>query len=167
MNNREDKKKKKRPDWGMFAAGFLWGITATFIFGVIFLRNSLICEYRSNYTFPETVKKVVEYAKSNENNWKVRASVCALPKPSDGTNIAALKLCQGEYASEIVNDENSRRVSAMIPCMFAVYEKSDGKTYISRLNLSLLGSLLGGKTARVFNSKIVPDQEEILKNIAE
>jgi uncharacterized protein (DUF302 family) len=157
-------KKEKNRFWGIFSAGFLWGIAVTFIFGVIFLRHSLINEYQSKLGFEETVAALGTEAKATKG-WLVRKPSCSLPQPKDKTKITAMKLCHAKYASDLLDDENSRKVSAMIPCTFAVYQKSDGKTYISRMNVSLLGSLLGGKSGKIFPGKVTPDQEKMLETV--
>jgi hypothetical protein len=157
---------KPRGLWLMFIAGILWGITASFIFGVIILRHSLINEYRSKLGFEETVAQLGNSIKA-ESGWQARTSVCSIPNPKDGTRAAAVKLCNVMYASELINNEGTRKTAAMIPCSFAVYQKSDGKTYISRLNISLLGSLLGGRANLIFSGKIAPDQKSILNEIIE
>ena len=149
--------------WLAFAAGVLWGVSLSFVFAVIFLRNSLINEYQSQLGFEETLMQLQGEIKSFPG-WMARSSSCSLPKPEDGSSVASLKLCNGEYASEIMNDETSRKVAAMMPCNFAVYQKSDGKTYISCLNMRLLGSLLGGRTGVVFSAEVAPDQEQILND---
>jgi len=161
----KEKKEKKR-FWGIFAAGFLWGIAATFIFGIIFLRNSLIHEYQSKLGFEETVTTLGNNAKATKG-WLVRKPSCSLPQPKDNTKIAAMKLCHAKYASDLLNSESSRKISAMIPCTFAVYQKSDGKTYVARMNISLLGSILGGSSAKIFPSKVNPDQEKMLEGVVE
>ena len=160
----EKEHKGKNRFWGIFAAGFLWGLAFAFIFGVIFLRHSLIHEYQSKVGFEETVAKLGNKAKTTKG-WLVRKPSCSLPTPKDKTKITAMKLCHGKYASDLLNDENSRKISAIIPCTFAVYQKSDGKTYVSRLNVSLLGSLLGGRAGKIFPAKVNPDQEKMLEGI--
>jgi len=37
----------------------------------------------------------------------------------------------------------------MMPCRIAVYEKSDGSTYISRMNAEMFAAMLGGLAAEV------------------
>jgi len=54
-------------------------------------------------------------------------------------------------------------VSAMIPCSLAVYEK-DGKTYVARMNVGLLGTLLGGTSAKVFPVYVATDQERMVES---
>ena len=162
----KEKRLGGRHFWMTFVAGILWGVAGSFIFGVIFLRNSLINEYQSKVGFKETIAQLGSDVKSSKG-WIARTSSCSLPNPKDGSRAVAMKLCNGQYASELMNDETARKTAAMIPCTFAVYQKSDGKTYISRLNMKLLGSLLGGKAGVVFTGKIDPDQEKILKGLVE
>lgn len=166
----EEKKNKgtkgKKRFWGIFASGFLWGIAVTFISGVIFLRHSLIYEYQSKLGFEETVATLSTKAKSTKG-WLVRKPSCSLPQPKDKTKITAMKLCHAKYASDLLKNENSRKISAMIPCTFAVYQKSDGKTYVSKMNVSLLGSLLGGKAGKIFPGKVTPEQKKMLQGIVE
>ena len=158
-------KKDKKKYWGVFIAGFLWGITFTFIFGVILLRHSLIYEYQSKLGYDETVA-AIKKAASSSPGWVVRyGSGCSLPKIKDASKITVMKLCHGTYGSVLLNNEETRKTSAIIPCTFAIYQKSDGKTYLSRVNVSLLGSLLGGKAGKIFAGKVSPEQEAMLEGI--
>ncbi len=169
MSEQEEIKKQKLSGgkfWSTFVAGILWGVAGSFIFGVLFLRNSLINEYQSKLGFKETIAQLGGDIKSAKG-WIARSPSCSLPKPADGSKMVAIKLCNGQYASELMNDEVARKTAAMVPCTFAVYQKADGRTYISRLNMKLLGSLLGGKAGVVFSGKIDPDQENILKGLVE
>jgi len=161
----EKEKLNKKKYWGIFIAGFLWGITFTFVFGVIILRHSLVYEDQSQLGYKETVTTLKKNAETSPG-WFVRfGSGCSLPKIQDGSKITIMKFCNGKYSSILLNNEETRKTSAIIPCTFAIYQKSDGKTYISRLNLSFLASLLGRKAGRIFNSKINPEQKKILQGV--
>lgn len=161
----EKEKEHKKKYWGVFLAGFLWGITFTFVFGVIFLRNSLIYEYESNLNYDDTLA-AVKKAVTSTPGWVVRfGSGCAIPKINDGSRMTVMKLCHGTYGSVLLNAEETRKTSTIIPCTISIYQKSDGKTYISRVNVSLLGSLLGGKIGKIFAGKINPEQEKMLEEI--
>ena len=52
------------------------------------------------------------------------------------------------FAELLVKDEY-KILTAMMPCTIAVYEKSDGKTYISLMNLDLMGAMYGGDVAEM------------------
>ena len=163
-NTTLDMQKPEKKYWGIFLAGFLWGITFFFIFGIIFLRHSLIYEYESKLSLDETVAQIKINAEKNKG-WIVQLdSGCKMPKIKDGSRITILKLCHGQYGSQLLNGEDTRKTSAIIPCTFAVYEKN-GKTYLSRINVSLVGQLLGGNASRIFSSKVSPEQENILEGV--
>ena len=151
---------------GAFFAGLLWGGVLVFIFGTLYLRSHTVLEYTSKYGFDETVRKIVENV-SKSKGWSVKVGGCALPKASDGSKMRILKLCQADYAKKMLSDGRDRKVSAIIPCTFAVYGKPDGKTYVSRLNVSLAGRLLGGAPGELFTGNITKEQELMLRGIVE
>lgn len=163
MKKKENKHKKRY--WGVFIAGFLWGITFTFVFGVIFLRHSLIYEYESKLGYDETIATIKKNI-DNSPGWVVRFEAgCSTPKIKDGSKITIMKLCHNKYGATLLNDQNTRKTSAIIPCTFAIYQKSDGKVYISRVNVSLLGNFLGGNAAKIFAGKIAPEQEKLVRGV--
>ncbi len=147
---------------GAFLAGVLWGVLIAFIAGVLYLRHSLILEYKSSLDYPTTVKALAGKAAATQG-WLVRTSPCSIPQPDDKSRITQLSLCNAKFGKEILNDQNSRKTAAILPCTFAVYEKADGGTYISRLNVSLVGTILGGKAEPVMNSEISPDHKTFLE----
>ena len=69
-------------------------------------------------------------------------------------------------ARELLENETERRIAAILPCGIAFWRGSDGMVYASKLNMPLLGRLLGGTPAFVFPRRIEPDQREILRKIA-
>jgi uncharacterized protein (DUF302 family) len=154
----------KRKIWGMFAAGFLWGITFSFIIGTLFLRHSLIKTYVSDAGFKETVLKLTTKARSMKG-WKVTSTACSVPQPKNGSKITVIKLCHGKYGAELMNDPILRKTAAMIPCSMAIYEIGDGSVVISRMNTSLLGTLLGGRAGRILSGQIAPEQEQMMEAI--
>lgn len=159
----------KMPDkkyWGVFGVGFLWGIVITFIVGILYLRNSLVYETQCTSGFDKTVSGISERVKEMKG-WTVKTVPCALPLTSDKCKMRVFKLCNAEYAGQMLNNPHDRRVSAVIPCTFAVYEKPDGGTYLARMNVGLLGFILGGEPGRIFPSKIALEQKNMLKGIAE
>ena len=159
-----DKNSNKRY-WGIFIAGFLWGITFTFVFGVICLRHSLIYEYQSKLGYDETIAAIKKNIEKSPG-WIVRFGAgCSMPKIKDGSKMTIMKLCHSKYGAKLLDGENTRKTSAIIPCTFSVYQKSDGKVYLSRVNVSLLGTLLGGDAAKIFAGKVTPEQEKMLEGI--
>ena len=62
--------------------------------------------------------------------------------------------------------QRERKIAAILPCGIAFYTKSDGQVYASKLNLPLLGRILGGNAALLFPRNIEPDQLVILERAA-
>ena len=52
-------------------------------------------------------------------------------------------------------------LTAMMPCTIAVYVKSDGKTYVSMMNLELMGKMYGGDVEKMA-VKLAPQMEQML-----
>jgi uncharacterized protein (DUF302 family) len=48
-----------------------------------------------------------------------------------------------------------------MPCTLAVYVKSDGKTYISMMNLELMGQMYGGDVAEMAR-ELAPQMEAMV-----
>ena len=48
-----------------------------------------------------------------------------------------------------------------MPCTISVYEKSDGKTYISMMNLELMGKMYGGDV-ETMAVKLAPQMDAML-----
>lgn len=159
--------KLKMPDrkfLGGFAAGLLWGVALTFIAGVVYLRHSLLLEYECKDSLNATVAKIMENA-TRLPAWQVQQANCAVPVMPDNCKMASLRLCNKEYAKQLMEAPSDRRISAAIPCCVSIYEKPDGKTYLSRMNMPLLGRLLGGEPSRLFPNTIAPEQNYLLGNV--
>jgi uncharacterized protein (DUF302 family) len=50
----------------------------------------------------------------------------------------------------------------MMPCGVAVYVKNDGKTYISVMNMRLLGFIYGGEVAAAID-RVAPQVEKMIQ----
>ncbi|HPN84711.1 MAG TPA: hypothetical protein PK821_05170 [Victivallales bacterium] len=146
-----------------FVCGLLWGVVLAYIIGGIFLKKFIILEYKSNFTVNDTADKIAKNAVYT-GRWLAKVSPCALPQPSDNTDVRIVTLCNAEIAKSIVDDHGSRRLSSIIPCQIAIYRKPDGSTALSRLNFALIGSLCGGNSAAM-SSLAVKEQEEILRDV--
>lgn len=120
---------------------FLVSLVIGFIAGalaVIFLFNSpLMLENESRYDFETTLTTVEQAAKGA--GWSVpavhdlQASMAKAGKEVNQVKVFAL--CNPEYAVKILGGDEERIYSNMMPCRVSVYTKSDGKTYISRMNI--------------------------------
>ena len=54
-------------------------------------------------------------------------------------------MCEPWAAVKLLKFDKYKKFLAMMPCSFAVYEKSDGKVYASFMNIQLLGQMYKGQ----------------------
>ena len=57
-------------------------------------------------------------------------------------NIVVYFLCNAKYAKNVLESET--KMSAMMPCAWSIYEKNDGNTYISKMNIGLMINFFSG-----------------------
>ncbi len=76
--------------------------------------------------------------------------------------VHVFSLCHPSHSSRILKKDTERIISSMMPCRISVYEKSDGKTYVSRMNPAMLASTYGGLIEKVMTES-ANEVEEIIK----
>src|SRR5690554_117938 len=108
--------------------------------------NQMLLESKSRYSFDETVSKLNEIIL--EGGWKIlhQHDLQEIMKKNgkDILSVKVIELCNPEYAYRLLSDDSLRIYSNMLPCRISVYQKADGKTFLSRLNPSILASQAGG-----------------------
>ena len=118
------------------------------------LAPQMLIEVESPLDFYDTMDKVIEIAKAA--GWKVPGKWSVnfqrnLEKVTgvDIGNNQVIKMCEPEAAVKILKHDQYKVLTTMMPCTIAVYDKSDGKTYISYMNLEMLGLMYGGEIAKI------------------
>jgi uncharacterized protein (DUF302 family) len=129
-------------------------------------NEAMFLENESKYNFAETVEKLT--FEIEKNTWKLSA-VHDLQDTLKkfGTEVLAIKvfaLCHPKHSSRILSRDVERIISSLMPCRISVYEKSDGKTYISRMNTGMLAKSIGGITEEVMGDS-TRDVEVILSTL--
>ena len=124
----------------------------------------MFIENESIYGFNDTVEKLSESIVSN--GWKV-THVHDLHETLKKNNfdvlpVKVLEVCRPDYSVKILRNDSERIYSSLMPCRLSVYETSDGKTKISRMNSGVLASQIGGVVEEVM-SLAFNDIEKILK----
>jgi len=61
-----------------------------------------------------------------------------------------------------INKDEYKQLTAMMPCTIAVYQKSDGKTYISMMNLKVMGEIYGGDVLTM-TEELGPQMDQMLR----
>ena len=132
-----------------FITGFLlMGITVWFV-----MPSMMINVHESPYGFDETVAAVRE-AVASQQGWKV-AQVFDIQKNIieaghvDMTRVKIVALCNGNYANRILDDDEDKVVTTLMPLGIGVYETNDGSVYLSAMNIGLMGKMFGGTISEV------------------
>ncbi len=124
----------------------------------------MLLEDTSLYDFDETVQRLTEA--TEQSGWKIpkvhdlQATMAGFGK--EVQKVMVFELCHPEHAYRILSENNERIVSALMPCRVAVYEKQDGKVYVSRLNSGLMGKLMSGVVPEVMG--IASEESEAIVN---
>lgn len=158
---------RKRKEILFLVLGILLGTAGTLAGGILWLRMSLIREFELGSPDFQTAMRAVPGSAKEIGGWTASSAGCALPQTPDGLPLLSFRFCNPDYARELIRNESERKIAAILPCGIAFYRKSDGKVYASKLNLPLVGLLLGGTPSRLFSRRIEPDQRAILMKIAE
>ncbi|MDP2336170.1 MAG: DUF302 domain-containing protein [Bacteroidota bacterium] len=120
----------------------------------------------SKYDFDQTAEILSESVKTNDWRMPHQYDLQQI-MANNGFEVKPVKvfsICKPDIAVQILKTDNDRHIASMMPCRVAIYEKSDGKTYISRINAGMFAKLLVGKASMVMADAGV-GSETILKSV--
>jgi uncharacterized protein (DUF302 family) len=127
----------------------------------------MLVEHLSPLGFEETLTQLEENAKAL--GWKVpskwKVDFQRNLKKVTGTDIgrnSVLKMCAPDAAVPLLVKDEFKMLSALMPCTIAVYEKSDGKTYIAMMNLRVMGMMYGEEVADMAE-RLAPQMDKMLE----
>jgi len=107
--------------------------------------NQLIIEHVSPFNVAITVEKLIEAAK--QKGWQnpaVHNLQQSLAKSGKHVlPVEVVEICKPEYSGQMLEKNEERIVSVLMPCRISVYQKEDGKTYVALLDMS---QMTGGMT---------------------
>jgi uncharacterized protein (DUF302 family) len=114
----------------------------------------LVIEHQSRYDFGKTVELLRSDAEKRE--WNIPA-VHDLQQSlaKSGKNVRPVKvieICKPEYSGQMLERNNERIISVMMPCRISVYEKEDGLTYVSVINTGELSAGLPSNISSVMKA---------------
>lgn len=129
------------------------------------MRSAMVNERPSPYSMEQTVKVLTDTAR--QKGWNVSE-----PRKLDQTirkhggpsvlPVTLLELCEANHAGKLLQNDEDRWVSIFMPCTISVYEKSDGKVYVSNVKADNMGFLMGGRVGEVMGGPVAQAQEDIL-----
>ena len=113
--------------------------------------NQIVVEHKSRFGFEKTVDMIVADAERKE--WKIPAVhdlQQSLAKSGKTVRpVRVIEICKPEYSGQMLELNDERIISVMMPCRISVYEKDDGLTYVSLINAGEMASGLPANIARV------------------
>lgn len=147
--------------------GIVAGILLTSLLAYKAAPGMMLKEAESKYNFEQSVQIFEQTAK--DMGWKI-PTVHDMKETMhvNGYEVASMKvfeLCHPDHAYEILKLDKERIVSNMMPCRVSIYEKSDGKTYISWMNTAMMGNMMGGAVAEVMGVASA-DSEKMIQSIS-
>jgi uncharacterized protein (DUF302 family) len=95
---------------------------------------------------PLTFDATVEALKTEivANGWSVLAvhnlSATLAKSGHNILPITTIEACSGKFSVPLLRNDNTRYVSSLLPCRVSVYQTSDGKVMISRVNVGIMAS---------------------------
>lgn len=147
--------------------GFVLGILFTAVVIYSSAADFMITEYKCNSNFNSAdsalkvniikqkdwgIKKVYNYDKTLKQVGK-----------EDVKRMKIYSVCNPYYSADILDVDEFKEVSAIMPLRIAVYEKHDGEVYISLMNISLMRKLFSPFVSDIM-AKAVKDIDNIILN---
>jgi uncharacterized protein (DUF302 family) len=115
--------------------------------------NQLIIEQVSPFDVPTTVEKLIADALKrdwqNPANHNLQQSLAKSGK--DVRPVQVVEICKADYSGKMLEKSDERISSILMPCRISVYEKEDGKTYVTLLNMAALAAGLPAEIASAMN----------------
>jgi uncharacterized protein (DUF302 family) len=133
------------------------------------MGSLMVKEKPSPYAFDKTVDVIVSNAQSQ--GWSVPKvydfqALLIEKGEADPGKIKVIKLCKAGIAGRMLKPDDNKYMGAMMPCSVAVYEKQDGKTYVSSMNMSLMATMIGGDAGEIL-TQVASEEKAILQFLHE
>ena len=127
-------------------------------------KEAAAYEKESMYDFAKTVEMIRQSA--NKAGWAIPAEhdmqAILSKKGKEVLPSTIIVLCNANFAYQLLKNDKTRNAQTLLPCRVAVYEKSNGKTYIAWGNYQKAGTDFDESAESVFND-IQAGLKEIVK----
>jgi uncharacterized protein (DUF302 family) len=119
--------------------------------------RAIVVEHSVQHDYNATVDTLRQQLK--DDGWKLIAEIdLGRRLAKKGVDIPGglviFKLTSGKNAVPLLAADETRYVSALMPCGVSVYGKSDGSVVISRMNFEMMGRMMQPKVAEVMKKSI-------------
>ena len=146
--------------------GFILGMVTLSVVGFFAAPGLMMNEDLSPLGYEETVQAIVDSAA--EEGWSV-PKMYELDKSVAGDGfdvlpVTVIELCHPKHAGRVLEDDDARIVTSLMPCRISVYETSNGDVTISRMNSGLVSKVFGGLVSEVM-AQAAAENEIILSAV--
>ena len=128
--------------------------------------NAVMIENQSRYDFASTVDSLSKVILAG--GWKILTThdlqESMKKNGKEVLPVKVLAICNPGLAYQVLSKDELRDVSPMLPCRISVYEKSDGKTYVSRMNMPAFTGMIDAEAARTV-SQAFHEAEVFIKTV--
>ena len=151
-----------------FVMGLIVGVLLTGVAVWLVMPRMMINVQKSRLNFEDTVTAVSESV-LKQKDWKVPAIFDIQKNILDAghknmSKVKIVSLCQPHYAQKILENDDDKKVTTMMPLGIGIYETKDGQVYMSTMNIGIMGMMFGGTIADVMGDA-GEDIEEMLEDI--
>ena len=150
-----------------FAAGLTAGVLLTAILAWLAMPSLMIKTHESRLSVDDTIAELSRVAQ--ETGWMVpkvydlQGSLAAKGH-TDAGPMKIMSLCQPHHAAQVLALDENKRLASIMPCRFGVYQTSDGKVYISGMNIALMSRMFGSAVAGPMQ-QAAADEEAMIKTV--
>jgi uncharacterized protein (DUF302 family) len=131
-------------------------------------KSNIILENASRLDFNQTVDLLISEAEKRE--WSVPAVHNLQQSLAKSGKIVrpvkVIEICKPAYSGKMLELSDERIVSVMMPCRISVYEKDDGKVYVSLINAGMLAEKMPDKIRKVM-TEASDETLEIVRTVIE
>lgn len=127
-------------------------------------RPQLVQVVQSQKSFPETLKAFKEeVSKAGWSLLNVNNMAGVLSERGFTLHpVVVIDVCSGKHSVRILGNDDYRPFSAFMPCRVSIYQKSDGKVFIARMNAAAVTEMMLTGVAEV----MLASDKEITEIIA-
>ena len=152
--------------WGLII-GLLAGSIGTALIFWDKMPELMLNVNESRYSFDQTYTNLEDAIL--EQDWDIQhvynISECMENYGYESLNqISIFSICNAGNVNNILQDDEDRKVTAIMPCRIAVYEKTDGSVWVASLNIGLMSKMFGGNIESVMSS-VAEDEAKMLESV--
>ncbi len=131
------------------------------------MSKMMFLEDESKYEFNKTAVELKLVLEKNE--WKVTEKRDMKEHYAhygfETRDIVTFEICKPKGAVDILNEDKYTRMVPFMPMRVAIYKKSDGKIYISRLKLKMMGKMNKGVVKKVMKVGAIDLEKAVVELI--